>query len=495
MKKNFKFFVLVLVLAIFVSSFSFLGETSYAESKNAKKAKYVFLFIGDGMGAAQVNAAQIYTGNKDKVEIKPLEFYKFPTVGLVNTEDSTSFCPDSASTATAISSGAKTQSGVIGKTSDLQKNVTTVAEKMKAQGKKIGIISTVTLNHATPAAFYANVTSRKQYYEIGKQMAASGFDYFAGGSLEHRTGDDKNKKEKDLYDILRANGYTVTETKKDFEKINKNTGKVFAVTERIQDSGSMPYTLDQKKGDMTLRDTVRKAIEVLDNEKGFFIMAEAGKVDWACHANDAFSSIHEVLALDDAVQEAIEFYKKHPDETLILVTADHETGGLSLGYQGTGYDTHFEIFDKQKLSYVEFDKKFEELKKNNKNLKFEDALKLVKESFGLIVKDKNTKKEDELFVLNDYELGKLKAAFAESMKEKDKRTKSIETNLLYGGYDPFSATLTHIIDNKAGIGWSTFAHTAVPVPIYALGATAELYEGTYHDSEIYSKLMESLGAK
>ena len=153
MKKNFKFFVLVLALAIFVSSFSFLSETSYAESKNAKKAKYVFLFIGDGMGAAQVNAAQIYTGNKDKVEIKPLEFYKFPTVGLVNTEDSTSFCPDSASTATAISSGNKTQSGVIGKTSDLQKNVTTVAEKMKAQGKKIGIISTVTLNHATPAAF------------------------------------------------------------------------------------------------------------------------------------------------------------------------------------------------------------------------------------------------------------------------------------------------------------------------------------------------------
>ena len=155
-------------------------------------------------------------------------------------------------------------------------------------------------------------------------MATSGFDYFAGGSLAHRTGDDKNKKEKDLYDILKANGYTVTETKKDFEKINKNTGKVFAVTERIQDEGAMPYTLDQKKGDMTLRDTVRKAIEVLDNEKGFFIMAEAGKIDWACHANDALSSIHEVLGLDDAVQEAIEFYKKHPDETLILVTADHE---------------------------------------------------------------------------------------------------------------------------------------------------------------------------
>ena len=160
MKKNFKFLVLFLALLMFVSSFSFLGGTSFAESKNAKKAKYVFLFIGDGMGAAQVNAAQIYTGDKKKVEIKPLEFYKFPTVSLVNTEDSTSFCPDSASTATAISSGTKTHSGVIGKSSDLQNNVTTVAEKMKEQGKKIGIISTVTLNHATPAAFYANVTSR-----------------------------------------------------------------------------------------------------------------------------------------------------------------------------------------------------------------------------------------------------------------------------------------------------------------------------------------------
>lgn len=470
------------------------NSTDTTDNKGEKKrAKYVFLFIGDGMGLAQVQAAQIYKGDRQKMEIKPMDFFEFPTIGLVETADSTSFCPDSASTATAISSGVKTKSGVIGKTPDLAQEVRTITEDLHEAGVKVGIISTVTLNHATPAAFYANVDSRKEYYDIAKQMADSEFDYFAGGSLHQRTG--KNKDQEDVYEYVKSKGYKITETKADFDKLTPKDGKVFAVTERQQDEESMPYTMDQKPGDMTLADVVRKGIEMLDNEKGFFMMAEGGKVDWACHANDAAAAIHEVLGLNDAVKEAVKFYQKHPDETLILVTADHETGGLALGYQGTGYDTHFELLEKQKASYVEFDKIWTELKEEKKDeLKWEDASALVQDFFGLVI-DEKVKEGDELkdiHQVNRYELDMLKAAFKEDQKPEEEQGQTYQSSLSYGGYTPFTTALTHLIDNKAGIGWTSFGHTAIPVPIYALGVGAEDFAGSFHDSQIYNKMKDKM---
>ena len=160
-----------------------------------KSPKYIFMFIGDGMSAVQVNSAQIYRGtNKhNNITLGTLNFQNFEAVGYQTTHDATSFAPDSASTATSLSSGFKTWSGTIGLrpvgnvSANKAENVNTynipktIAERLKEEkGMKIGVVSTVTINHATPAAYYAHVPSRNNYYDIALQMADSGFDYFGG---------------------------------------------------------------------------------------------------------------------------------------------------------------------------------------------------------------------------------------------------------------------------------------------------------------------------
>lgn len=466
----------------------------------------MFLFIGDGMAHVQVQAAQVYRGNStpDEIELVRSNFTKFPVAGVATTHDSTSFAPDSASTATSIAGGVKTHSGVIGLTQDKKNQVKTIAEYAKENGKKVGIISSVTLNHATPAAFYANVESRSNYYEIGRQMADSNFDYFAGGSLGRRT--DKNKDKKDLYEVMKEKGYKVTETVADFNKINKDTGKVYAVAERLPDGGSMPYCIDETKEDISLKEFVDKGIEVLDNDKGFFMMVESGKIDWACHANDAATTAKEVIGFEDAIQSAINFYNKHPQDTLILVTGDHETGGMTIGQAATGYETAFEMLRNQKMSYEEMDNKIKAKFESNPDLKFEDIVRDVENWTGLRIpkspKNENNfsfgEHEDMTTVLTAYEVGLLKDAFEQTKtnfksEEYPEDMYSQEKYNLYGTYEPLSVTLTHLLNNKAGLGWTSYSHTGVPVAVYAIGQTSELYNGYYDNTELFSKMMQSFG--
>lgn len=472
-------------------------ETSVADvDTDAKKLpKYVFLFIGDGMSHVQVNAAQVYKGNntEGEVEISSLNFTQFPVSGVVTTYDSTSFCPDSASTATALSCGVKTHSGVLGLAVDKTTKPESITEMLKASGKKIGIVSSVTINHATPAAFYAHIESRNDYYDIALQMAESGFDYFGGGSISKPTGNDKDKE--DAYGIMESSGYTVADTNDEIMALNSESGKVYAVSPKLQDSGAMPYTLDTQEGDLVLADFVSKGIDVLDNENGFFMMCESGKIDWACHANDALSTITDTLGFADSVQVAIDFANEHPDETLILVTGDHETGGMTIGYAATGYDTAFSILDKQAISYVAFDELIGKMKEANPELKLEDVMPVIKENFGLIAPDDEdaAKEENANFVLTEYEYAKLQAGFEESMKPEEEQFATDEAMLLYGGYDPLSVTLTHIINNKAGVGWTSYSHTGTPVPVYAYGVGQDLFGGSYDNTDVFNKLVSVCG--
>ena len=482
------------------------GETSQepkvtAEAKEGEMAtkvpKYVFMFIGDGMSQVQVNSAQVYEGSNvyGDVRTSNLSFTQFPVTGLVTTQNSSSFVPDSASTATSLSSGVKTHSGVIGLNVDKTEATKTIAEQMKESGKKVGIVSSVTLNHATPAAYYAHVESRGMYYEIANQLAESNFDYFGGGSLSQPTGKDNNQK--DAFEIIKENGYTIANTKADILALDENSGKVYAVSPVLQDGGSLPYYIDTKKGDLTLADFVQKGIDVLDNDEGFFMMVESGKVDWSCHANDAMTAIQEVLGFESAIDVAIAFANEHPEETLIVVTGDHETGGMSIGFAATGYDTAFNLLDAQKMSYVAFDELVKAKKEENPNLTFEEMLPMIKENFGLLTADDEAAavKENQAFVLSDYELAKLQAGFEESMKAVEDRTSSEENDLLYGGYDPLSVSLTHILNNKAGIGWTSYAHTGTPVAVYAMGVGSEKFSGFYDNTDVYHKLVEVTGLK
>ena len=472
-----------LIVAVMVAASVFaqgVTETQSAVSAYTTDAspKYVFMFIGDGMSSPQTNAAQVYNGNNvsGAIELEKLTFTQFPVVGLQYTQDSTSFCPDSASTATSLSSGFKTHSGVIGMGVDKVTAGETIAEKVKQQlGWKVGIISSVTLNHATPAAYYAHIASRNDYYEIGEQMAASGFDYFAGGSLLENDGDA-------LYEVLEDAGYTVTSDRDTILSLNADSGKVYAVSPELQDDGAMKYALDMDDDDITLAEFVRKGIDVLYNEKGFFLMCEGGKIDWAGHANDAVANISDTIALDEAVEVALEFAFQHPDETLIIVTGDHETGGMTIGYAATGYDTAFDIMKNQKMSFVAFDE-YVANEKAAGTFDFDRLMEMVEDEFGLTAP--GTDNDVPALVMNEYEYARLQKAYED---DRTGNTDGYEESFLYGGYNPISITLTHIINNKAGIGWTSYAHTGLPVPVYAFGEGAEVFGGAYDNTEVAKKL-------
>lgn len=462
--------------------------------------KYVFVFIGDGMSYPQIQSAAYYTGKdaagivdvvkksenpSDSPEMKALSFYQFPIAGSASTYDATSFAPDSASTATSIFTGYKTHSSSINV--DITKKIKyrTIAEQLRDQKKyKIGVISTVNLNHATPAATYAHQASRKSNYPIGQELVSSNFEYFAGGALMDPQ--DKNKDKTSIYDLAKNAGYKVCFDQKSAAAL-KNGDKALVIAETLADSDSMSYDNDRKEGEWALRDYVRKGIEVLDNKTGFFMMVEGGKVDWACHANDARSSIADTLALSEAVEEAISFYNKHPKETLILVTADHETGGLTIGYAGTDYNLFFRTLDSQKISYAKFDSDYVSAYKKN-GTSFEAVMKDVEKLFGLKMPGANGSNKNGGLVLTDYELSRIKTAYEKTIKNDNNRSQ-MEYDI-YGTYEPLTITITHILNAKSGLGWTSNSHTGLPVPVFALGAGQEEFKGFYDNTEIYKKLAE-----
>ncbi len=461
-----------------------------AHMKEPNAPKYVFLFIGDGMAFAQVNAAQIFKGSAQDVAIGSLSFTEFPITGMVTTFDETSVCPDSASTATALSCGIKTQSGVIGMTGDKASSPESITEMLKRDGKRIGIVSTVSLNNATPAAFYAHAASRGDYYDIAVQMPDSGVDYFGGGSLVDPAG--SKSDEPDVFEMLAQNGYTIADTKEEMAALDGGSGKVYAVSPALQTKGAMPFALDAPEDALSLKDFVRTGINVLDNENGFFMVCESGMIDWACHANDAAAAIAETLVLEDAVAEAVDFAEEHPDETLILVTGDHETGGMALGYAATGYNTDYALLSGQTVSYSAFDTIFEDMKEDKPQLLMSDMLPAIKQNFGLIAPDdaEAALEENAGRVLTADEYERLTEALDASLGG---QTDAAQAQLLYGGYEPLTVTLTHILNNKAGIGWTSYVHTGGLVPVYAYGAGAEAFSGSYDNTDIFKKLVDTCG--
>ena len=218
------------------------------------------------------------------------------------------------------------------------------------------------------------------------------------------------------------------------------------------------------------------------------MMVEGGKIDWACHANDAGSSIGDTLALDEAVKEAVNFYNQHPDETLIIVTGDHETGGLTIGYAGTNYDTYLENLENQKISYAKFDSDYV-AKYKEEGTSFEDVMKDVEKLFGLKMSG------DDNLTLTAYEIERLKAAYDKTMSGEEVDESNQAEYVMYGTYEPLSVTVTHILNNKSGINFSSYSHTGLPVGVFAKGAGAESFEGYYDNTDIYSKLASLTGVK
>jgi alkaline phosphatase len=448
--------------------------------------KYVFFFIGDGMAVAQRTAADKFLKTEEGEDAGML-MENMPAYGMTTTYANDRFITGSAAAATALACGVKTNINYIGVDPDLNR-VETVAEKARKQGMKVGIVSSVSIDHATPASFYAHQPTRSMYHEIDVDLATSGFDYFGGGGLKDPTGKNSEDPLGNALEMAKENGYTIVSDKEAFMALTKDSGKIIAYNDRLDGSQALPYIIDKVETDIILPEFTEKGIELLDNPNGFFMMVEGGKIDWSCHANDATTAILNTLAFDQAIQVAYEFYQEHPDETLIVVTGDHDCGGLSLGFAGTKYQSSFDLLSKQSISYDLFSKEVMQQYKESHvagNAKFEDMLPLIEEYFGFKVEGEGP------MVLEPYEIEALRNAFVRSMS--GVQVGGGADYLLYGGYDPFTVELTHLLNHKAGLSWTSYSHTAAPVATSAVGVGAEAFNGFYDNTDIAKKIMSIMG--
>lgn len=476
---------------------------SFPATKKTPKAKYVFIFVGDGMSIPQVRVAQaaksdpaFYANYRSQIaQTADTAFHntdlflnQFSAVGMASTHAENRYITCSAAAATALATGHKTTINTISMNPDRTQNMQTIAEAAKASGKRVGVISSVSIDHATPACFYAHTPDRSNYEDIGDCLLASNFDYFAGGSINFRSY--KKRTYQEYQEAARQAGYTYVDTRAGFDAINNKSGKVIATLSlngiAVNDGCSIPYTIDvdQMQSDddrITLSEFTRKGIELLDNPNGFFLMVEGGKVDWAGHANDLVTNTYEVISFDNALGVALEFYAKHPDETLIVVTGDHETGGLTIGFAGTSYETAFGKLASQNISFQLFSGMVRGWAREG-TITFDQAMDVVKQHFGLGSDDMK---------LSPFEIKKLQEAFDKSVYNKSDMSRE-ERYLYYGSYDPFTVTITHLLNNKAGIDWTTFAHTALPTPVYAIGVGADQLDGFIDNTDI-PRIMSALG--
>ncbi len=389
--------------------------------------RYIFLFIGDGLGQEEINFYTAWTRNS--------AFSTFSVHTLLGNRTSDGRIPDSAASATAIACGIKVREGVLAQDASGQP-LKTIAQRAKEVGFRVGIITNVALNDATPAAFYAHASSRRNFDEIAWQLVQSGFDLFVGSGLAAST----KEKQGDILRYARSRGYRVV----------RNPHEFLALKARLPVLALLPFTFAiDRKDHLTLAHCVRKAIELLDNPLGFFLVIEGGRIDWCNHMNDTVSSLRELEDLDAAIREALSFGAKHPEETLVLVTADHETGGFQ--WSGELYSAVFA----QKGSYERF---FAELEATPFK---EEALQTFLSSFWEGGNAPDTEK-----------------ALGDFLTRKDRKR--------------FWMLLARSLAEKVGISWTTVGHTATSVPLYAWGEKAALFASATENTDIARILAEEV---
>lgn len=452
------------------------------------EVKYVFYFIGDGMGSNQILGAEMY---RSALEGNPLGRVQtlmttFPYSGSASSYSKSNGITDSAAAGTCLATGTKTKNGMLGMDEDSVR-LTTIAEELQEQGWGVGIMTTVAIDHATPGAFYGHVTKRNEYYRIGRQLGFSRFDFFGGAGFHHPQGK-KDDKSENLYRLAEDAGYTIAHGYDEAQKLMQRDPsqlKRLILVQKDDDQGAkhgsnLPYAIDRQEGDLTLAQIVQTAIPFLDTRYDrFFMMVEGGMIDYACHGDDAATAFGEVWDMNEALQEAYAFYEKHPDETLIVVTADHETGGLALG--NSDYTLQLDLLQYQKCSKWVLSDLFVKRFADKKKPSWDEVKQIYKEQLSLWDQVKVSPEEEK-------EL--------QTLYKSVRANKSKDTKTMYKTINALSDAGIALLNKKAHVGWTTYAHSAHVVPIFAIGAGAESFSGWHDNTEIVPLLQQAIrGAK
>lgn len=406
--------------------------------------KNIIMVVGDGMGPVFTTAYRYYADDKTSPMIEKTVFDRH-LVGMASTYPArvSGYVTDSAAGATALSSATKTYNGAIAKDVD-KLNTETVLERAKSLGKKTGVAVTSQINHATPASFAAHNESRRNYNEIAdsyfddKVDGQFALDVMLGGGWEYYI-----RKDRNLVKEFQQAGYQYVDTLTDLENVKK-TGKLMGLFGQT----GMPWALDTpNKSRLPLLTST--AISQLENDNGFFLLVEASQVDWAGHANDVASAMAEMQDMADTLELLEDYVKKHPD-TLVVITADHSTGGLSIGANGD-YIWQPDFVKNIKASPETIARRM---------LETDAKAELAEELLG-------------------FEL-------TEAEKSSLNNEKSTDAKAHFGN-------LKNIINARTNTGWTSSGHTAVDVQIFAMGKHKELFAGHMDNTDIAKKIFNLLG--
>jgi alkaline phosphatase len=436
------------------------------------QAKYVFYFIGDGMGINQVNGTEMYLAEQQgRIGVEPLLFTGFPVASFATTFSANRGVTDSAAAGTALATGKKTSNGTISMDTAHAEAFVSIAEKAKAKGTRVGITSTVSLNDATPAAFYGHQSSRNKTYPLCMDMLKANFDFFGGPGFAN-----PGKGADNAYDKMKAAGYSVVYGYDEYKANAADRSKVVLLNNRGADTHGLTLAIDRQPGDLTLAQVTECAIQTLSQNarKGFFLMVEGGSIDHGGHVNDAATDFAEVIDLNEAVKVAYEFYKKHPKETLIVVTADHETGGIVLG-RGM---LNLKVLSHQKVSQDKLSDDIRALRdRKDHNVTWEEVKALLSDRMGLWSKVPLTAEQDM----------SLYRAYAKSFIAGDRT----EVKSLYQSDEQLAAAAKKVLNDIAGVSWASGAHSAGYVPVFAIGAGAELFNGKMDNTDIPKRIAKA----
>ena len=444
----------VILKAAFVAVFSVVTVVAL----NAKNPKYVFYMIGDGMGINEVYGAQNYnraTGNGPE----DINITQFPVRTFVTTF-STALVTYSAAGGTALATGRKTENGVMGMDATKTEAMSSVAEWAKAAGFGTGVATSVGVNHATPAAFYAHTPSRNNYETIAEQLIASKMDFFAGGGfiVEKGTGHDgkyfEDKAKEAGMSVLRGS---------ELKSAGSHKDRVICLSVDTK-ATNLKYKVDQEPGDTKLAEFTQAGIDYLYAnyaKKGFFIMIEGGQIDGAGHNDDAYTNAEEVNDFAEAIDVVLAFYNQHPDETLIVVTADHETGACILG--AGLYAMSPELLAYQKGSENTISNKFKAFAQEGRQEPptWDEAKEFFKENLGLWSKVKVDPRTE----------ADLKEAYERSFIRKE----NTDVVTLYSVNTKVVSDAIDYLDRQAGYSYAHGSHSGSPVGLYVKGAVADQF--------------------
>ncbi len=431
------------------------------------EAKYIFYFIGDGMGMGPVMATQTYNREVLKND-QPLTMMQFPTISWCQTYSASSPVTDSAAAGTALSTGTKTRNGMLGVSPDTVA-VESVAKTLFDDGYGVGIITSVSPFDATPGAFYAHVPSRSQHFEIGTQAAESGYQFLAGaGSVK--------KDDKDITEVMTEHGVQVIYGPDQIKDINSE--RVFLINPEGCPNWNIGYTIDSIAGRLTLPQMTQAGLDHLmkTSPDKFFMMVEGGNIDHALHGNDGGTTIIEILNFDEAIKIAYNFYLAHPDETLILVTADHDTGGMGMGMK---YKAPLEKLSHQRVSKAEFSEYCKAIAKDRRDYQWPDMKEYLSENFGLFTE----------IPIDEAQEQKLKEQFDAAIVMRN----SEDQKTLYDNFNAFAVDVFRLVNDAAGLGYTSMSHTGNPVPVFAIGVGADSFSGFNNNDLMRGLILKAAG--